>query len=374
MLKHGTWQDARYQKLMDGCAKMYTERECYVTEVQRLKMSMDQPKSQHNYTELGFKKLKLPQHVWELLSKFYEMNKAHAKEEKWSRGYTYVNHWESPSYMVSVEDASLFGGGAKLKQEVWDGVKPIIEEWVGREIVPTSQYGIRIYTNNSVLATHVDRTPLISSCIINVAQEGMAEPWPIEVYSHDGKAYNVTMEPGDMVLYESATVLHGRPAPLNGKAYANIFVHFEPVDHHRMNELDRQKPARLRSRQMSAKDLLDSSYDSPLHSELYKDVPSDKKLHVAASKGHIHTVQKLLEQDINQIHHKDDNGWQAIHEAVRSGHTEVVRYLIDHGADMAATTNTGGSPLWWAKRRLPAGHSVIRYLEEIGAPELGEEL
>jgi hypothetical protein len=26
------------------------------------------------------------------------------------------------------------------------------------------------------------------------------EPWPLEVYGHDGKAVNVTMEPGDMVL------------------------------------------------------------------------------------------------------------------------------------------------------------------------------
>jgi prolyl 4-hydroxylase len=47
------------------------------------------------------------------------------------------------------------------------------------------------------------------------------EPWPVEVYSHDGKAYNVTMEPGDMVLYESHTVLHGRPFPMKGKYYVS---------------------------------------------------------------------------------------------------------------------------------------------------------
>jgi prolyl 4-hydroxylase len=37
------------------------------------------------------------------------------------------------------------------------------------------------------------------------------------------------MAPGDMVLYESHSVIHGRPFPLNGKFYANVFVHFEPV-------------------------------------------------------------------------------------------------------------------------------------------------
>jgi prolyl 4-hydroxylase len=32
-----------------------------------------------------------------------------------------------------------------------------------------------------------------------------------------------------MVLYESHSVIHGRPFPLRGKFYANVFVHFEPV-------------------------------------------------------------------------------------------------------------------------------------------------
>ena len=80
----------------------------------------------------------------------------------------------------------------------------------------------------SMLATHVDRDPLITSAIINIGQE-VAEPWPLELYDHDGRAHNVTMQPGDMVLYESHSVLHGRPFPLNGTYFANIFVHFKPV-------------------------------------------------------------------------------------------------------------------------------------------------
>jgi hypothetical protein len=32
---------------------------------------------------------------------------------------------------------------------------------------------------------------------------------PLEVIGHDGKAYNVTMEPGDLVLYESHSIIHG---------------------------------------------------------------------------------------------------------------------------------------------------------------------
>jgi prolyl 4-hydroxylase len=34
---------------------------------------------------------------------------------------------------------------------------------------------------------------------------------------------------GDMVLYESHSVIHGRPFPLKGRSYANVFAHFEPI-------------------------------------------------------------------------------------------------------------------------------------------------
>ena len=42
---------------------------------------------------------------------------------------------------------------------------------------------------------------------------------------------NIFLQPGDMVLYESHSVLHGRPFPLKGRYYSNIFIHFEPVGH-----------------------------------------------------------------------------------------------------------------------------------------------
>ncbi len=56
--------------------------------------------------------------------------------------------------------------------------------------------------------TDVDRLPLVTSAIIQVAQEGIRTPWPIEVYSHDGKAHNVTMLPGEMVFYEVSFFLN----------------------------------------------------------------------------------------------------------------------------------------------------------------------
>lgn len=41
----------------------------------------------------------------------------------------------------------------------------------------------------------------------------------------------VTMKPGDMVLYEGASCAHGRPAPLVGRYMANTFLHVGGLPH-----------------------------------------------------------------------------------------------------------------------------------------------
>lgn len=93
----------------------------------------------------------------------------------------------------------------------------------------------------------------------------------------------------------------------------------------------------------------------------------------AAARNDLPLVKNILESNLHAIHNADANGWQPIHEAVRAGHTKMVKFLINMGADMGAKTRNGGSPLWWAKRTLPKGHPTIHYLEQIGAPEDGDE-
>lgn len=368
-------QQKIYDKLMNGCAKAYSRSECQDTEDRRIDMNLKQAATQHNYTEIGFKKLKLPTEVFKLLSEFYEANVANKHEEVWSRGYTYTNHWVSPTYMISVEDRKLRGAGDNLKASVWDGVKPIIEEWTGHKLRPTSMYGIRMYTDGAILATHVDRLPLVSSCIINVAQD-VDEPWPIEVYDHNGVAYNVTMEPGDMVLYESHTVLHGRPFPLKGRYFSNIFVHFEPIDHKEMNELDRivrMKGANsIRNSNREIDDDVNEYTGEEEEEGDYELVDPKLVANHAAGLGNLGKLKRMLIEDASRIHAADQNGWQPLHEAVRAGHTDIVRYLVEMGADIGAPTKRGGTPLWWARRSLPRGHSTIQYLEGIGAPEEGD--
>jgi prolyl 4-hydroxylase len=151
-----------------------------------------------------------------ILNDYWNKNKQNKKQEEWGMGNVYTNNWVSPTSMVSVENNQLRGGGSSLKQQIWDAARPTIEEWTGMELTQTSLYGIRVYTDGAVLAPHVDRVPLVSSCIINVDQD-VDEPWVLEVYDRHDRAVNITMEPGDMVLYESGSLVHGRPFPLKGR-------------------------------------------------------------------------------------------------------------------------------------------------------------
>jgi hypothetical protein len=280
---------------------------------------------------MGFKKIKLPAEIFRPLKEFFDANKDRSKSENWGgRGNTYVNHWESPTRMVSMEDRD-YPGSAALKQRIWDQVQPIIEEWVGRKVHPTSLYGIRVYSDGAMLATHVDRLPLVSSCIIQVDQD-LDEPWPIEVISHAGKAYNVTMEPGDMTLYESHTVLHGRPFKMKGRYYANLFVHYEPVDHAANNKADREpnkpkldregleKLQRKVGGDIGGHEAInhveeDAEEEEGEEEEAEEEVDElSTPAHAAARDGDYEGLVDLVRNDHSLVSAADKNGWLPLHE------------------------------------------------------------
>ena len=66
---------------------------------------------------------------------------------------------------------------------------------------------------------------------------------------------------------------------------------------------------------------------------------------------------------------------QPLHEGARSGQLEIVKYLVENGADVNEKTGgAGGTALWWAKKGLGDDHPLIAYLESLGALEIGPDL
>lgn len=392
-----------YDNYIQGCIDHFGPKKaarCRQNEADRVAMTLRQPMSMQNYTKLGFKKIKTPKKVWDLIKSFWEKNKKFPKPENWGIGNTYTNNWETHSKMVSVEDTGLRGGGGALKQEIWNAAKDTLQEWTGEELTQCSLYGVRVYYEGSVLAPHVDRLPLVSSAIINVDQD-VDEPWPLEVIGHDGKAHNVTMEPGDMVLYESHSVIHGRPFSLKGRYFANLFIHFEPVGHtlrHHDHETDAGTDVDKKYRDASSRgsgghettqDGLPSyilkgtpeetrwrqTHSNGIKSKKKSSVTGSTVAHLAAQDGNIKKLKAEVEKKKDLIHKADSNGWQPIHEGARGGHTEIVRYLVENGADINAKTGqAGGTALYYAKQKYEADHPIVALLESLGGVEIGPDL
>eukprot|EP00804_Cyclotella_cryptica_P018732 CCRYP_007212-RA/>CCRYP_007212-RA protein AED:0.39 eAED:0.39 QI:135/1/1/1/1/1/4/1687/322 len=224
-----------YSEFFSGCLQKYARINkahlCHQHENQRMQYNRQQPPAMTNYTAVGFKKTNVSDETWEIIQKFWRRRVQNISgdipgglgDESWPEGNTYCNHWSSPTKLVPIRY------DRNLTEAIYNEVASKLNEWIPQATFFTRSdiYGIRVYTSGSILATHIDRDPLISSAIINVDQN-VEEPWPLEAYDHEGRAHNLTLEPGEMILYESHSVLHGRPFALRGDYYANIFVHFKP--------------------------------------------------------------------------------------------------------------------------------------------------
>lgn len=68
-----------------------------------------------------------------------------------------------------------------------------------------------------------------------------------------------------------------------------------------------------------------------------------------------------------QFQAKDDLGWEPIHEAVRSGHLNVVELFLEHNVDTNKRTLSGLSTLDIAVEFLGGSHAVTTMLIENGA-------
>jgi prolyl 4-hydroxylase len=400
-----------YLQHLQACRDYYSDNpeSCDRFEMQRMLMNNRQPQSMKNYTEKGFQVIRSPDHVVELIQDFWRKNHYKGKEERWSDGNIYINHWDNPTYLVSVEDSSLRGSGTKLKEHIWAAASATLESWTSEELQPCSLYGIRVYGEGAIMLPHVDRLPLVVSAMINVAQD-VDEDWPTEVYDHQGNAHNVTLQPGDMLLFESSSVIHGHPFPLKGRFYALIFIHFEPTGNSLMHnesgyyyastssstDVDRQyrDSVKLGMGGASANDQGDIppylNRFSPeeenwreLHPEgwtpPYPTLPPEA--HIWAKKGNVQELEEHLnKQDFESkktlLSIRDENGWQVLHQGVAGGNEEVVELLVKSGAEINSRTHGGygETPLRMAEKMWGDMHPMVRFLKARGALSIGPEL
>jgi prolyl 4-hydroxylase len=180
------------------------------------------------FTEKGYKVIKLPPDLRARLSKMWKENRKHRTHEnidKMTANYVKNPKNKTETYMVNLDEG--------IKKETTDFILQELVKWTGiMNLKKTALYGVREYTDGAVLEKHVDRYDThILSAIINIGQINMKEPWALSVENRTSSPRDIIFENGfDVVLYESASLVHGRTKPLQGEAFANLFIHFAPDD------------------------------------------------------------------------------------------------------------------------------------------------
>jgi prolyl 4-hydroxylase len=179
-----------------------------------------------NHTRSGYMRDHIPQELHAQLQQFYLEQGATALDES------------VPDYIQgeSGTPSELIELPRSLKLETSKALRPILENWCGQKLESTAVYGIRRYRRGATLTVHRDRsTTHVISAILNIEQI-VDKDWPLYLEDNYYRPLEIVMRPGDMLLYEGARLMHGRPQALEGDSYANVFVHFKPGDDSSMTD------------------------------------------------------------------------------------------------------------------------------------------
>lgn len=125
---------------------------------------------------------------------------------------------------------SLLHQDENFNQRLLADLQPAHEKWCGTQVKKAACYGIRVYQPGSYLFNHIDhtRSHVVSSTIC--VDHRLRDRWPLYIEDDNGTPHELAIEPGEMVFFEGARLTHGRPYALDGEYYANIFVHYTPLD------------------------------------------------------------------------------------------------------------------------------------------------
>ena len=169
-------------------------------------------------TPLPVQRCRVPNGLFMMLRAFHDSQLGSAVDER-VPGYI-ENEFAIPSQLLQLPE--------ELQREVHAKLQPIVECWSRRTLAPTFVYGIRRYLRGTTLKMHRDREGThVYGVSLNVAQQ-VEDLWPLVIEDAPGDSREVLLQPGEMVLYESQRLLHGRPRPLCGDFYAGVFAHFRP--------------------------------------------------------------------------------------------------------------------------------------------------
>jgi hypothetical protein len=168
---------------------------------------------------IGFRKTRLDGKLYQRLLEHFRSSVHKFKSEPANEYLQTENKSAYPSLLYQDDEFNL---------RLLNDLQGAHEAWSGQPLMFAACYGIRVYQPGSYLYSHTDRiTHIVSSTIC--IDHRLSNRWPLYIEDLEGRPHEISVEPGEMVFFEGARLAHGRPYPLDGEYYANIFMHYTPM-------------------------------------------------------------------------------------------------------------------------------------------------
>jgi len=171
-----------------------------------------------NYTEYGFARTRISDNLLkELQQGIIDGYDANRRPE----GYTpTLSH---QAWHIERDD---------LTAMVDDELHAKLEEWGNVDLDTQYVYGLRLFRNETTLKMHIDKKGSHAmGFVLHVASsDDYNDPWPFVIEDFHGRTHEILMDPGDVIFFESAKLMHGRPRKLNASWYCNVAGHYHPRD------------------------------------------------------------------------------------------------------------------------------------------------
>ncbi|MDC0361576.1 hypothetical protein OAN12_00850 [Halioglobus sp.] len=170
---------------------------------------------------LSFRKDRLAPSLWRPIADFFT---AHLRDFQPEPANEHVKTTDSSGF------PSLLYKDEAYNRELLLACQHLHEQWAGRPLRPAAAYGIRCYQRGSYLHEHIDQigTHVVSSTIC--VGHALDSPWPLCIEDSEGKSHEIDMAAGDILFFEGAHFRHGRPFALDGAWFANLYLHYTPLD------------------------------------------------------------------------------------------------------------------------------------------------
>tara|TARA_Y100000004_G_scaffold124582_1_gene140081 strand:+ start:128 stop:712 length:585 start_codon:yes stop_codon:yes gene_type:complete len=161
------------------------------------------------------------------------------KEELWSKNYSVIKGFLNPSEAKKLSDEfrvfsikqNLSGDNQVPKSRSFHNYLPFlnilcqrcpeVSAAIGESVLPTYSYA-RVYEKGSILKRHDDRDACEISLTVHLDGD---RDWPIWIEMPSGEEVEVSLNPGDAMIYLGCKAEHWREE-YEGDWYTQVFLHY----------------------------------------------------------------------------------------------------------------------------------------------------